>query len=134
MKTALSSRFVGAAIVMLVVVTLAAAVVVFAQEAKAKTVKDVVCGMNVNPETAKFKTTHEGETYYFCSESCLKKFSAEPAKYVKAEPKTVKDPVCGMSVEVASAKHKTTHEGKTYYFCSESCLKKFSAEPAKYVK
>jgi len=130
MKTALRNTFVRAAILALIAVPLAAAVAISAQESKAKTVKDVVCGMNVNPETAKFKTTHEGETYYFCSESCQKKFTAEPAKYVK----TAKDPVCGMSVEVASAKHKTTHDGKTYYFCSEICLKKFAAEPAKYIK
>ncbi|MFB3854386.1 MAG: YHS domain-containing protein [Vicinamibacterales bacterium] len=134
MKTASPSRFVAAAILMSIFALLAAAAVASAQETKTKTVKDVVCGMNVDPETAKFKTVHEGETYYFCSESCLKKFTAEPAKYVKSEPKTVKDPVCGMTVETASAKHKTTHDGKTYYFCSESCLEKFKADPAKYIK
>jgi Cu+-exporting ATPase len=119
-----------------VVIGLAVGAAVFAQNQQPKTVKDVVCGMNVDPATTKYKTDHEGKTYYFCSEACLKKFTAEPAKYIKSgEPaKSAKDPVCGMTVDTANAKYKTTHEGTTYYFCSESCLKKFTAEPAKYIK
>jgi P-type Cu+ transporter len=46
---------------------------------------------------------------------------------------TAIDPVCGMSVAVATAKWRAEHEGKPYYFCSEGCLKKFEAEPAKYL-
>jgi xanthine dehydrogenase accessory factor len=40
------------------------------------------------------------------------------------------DPVCGMTVDVASARYRTAHEGRTYYFCSAGCLERFSAEPA----
>lgn len=36
-------------------------------------VKDPICGMMVNPDTA-IKHTINGETYYFCSESCRKEF------------------------------------------------------------
>jgi Cu+-exporting ATPase len=46
----------------------------------------------------------------------------------------VKDPVCGMMIDPASAKGKSQHEGKTYYFCSEGCKKKFDADPKKYVQ
>jgi P-type Cu+ transporter len=42
---------------------------------------DPVCGMTVNPATAKLHTEHAGTTYYFCSRGCLEKFSADPAKY-----------------------------------------------------
>ena len=42
-----------------------------------------------------------------------------------------KDPVCGMWVE-KPAPHRATHEGATYHFCAEECLKKFRAEPATY--
>jgi len=35
------------------------------------------------------------------------------------------DPVCGMTVEVGSARHKTDHEGATYYFCCAGCRKTF---------
>jgi heavy metal translocating P-type ATPase len=46
---------------------------------------------------------------------------------------TVKDPVCGMSVDPASATHKVTYNGATYYFCSERCRSKFMAEPTRYI-
>lgn len=44
-----------------------------------------------------------------------------------------KDPVCGMSVSVATAKHRLEHSGETYFFCGPRCLEKFSAEPDRYV-
>lgn len=46
---------------------------------------------------------------------------------------TVKDPVCGMDVDPATAKHKTDHAGATYYFCSAGCRTKFEGDPAKYL-
>ncbi len=46
--------------------------------------KDPVCGMTVNEKTAKFKTTHMGTTYYFCSAACQKSFENNPEKYTKA--------------------------------------------------
>jgi Cu+-exporting ATPase len=43
-----------------------------------------------------------------------------------------RDPVCGMTVGADSPlRHR--HEGTTYHFCNPSCLKKFQAEPAKYL-
>ncbi len=44
-----------------------------------------------------------------------------------------KDPVCGMEVDASKAV-KTEYKGKTYYFCSDFCKRKFQKEPAKYVK
>jgi Cu+-exporting ATPase len=43
------------------------------------------------------------------------------------------DPVCGMTVEPATAAGSAAHDGTTYYFCSRHCLAKFEADPAKYV-
>ena len=43
------------------------------------------------------------------------------------------DPVCGMTVEPAKAAGKSTYEGTTYYFCGVSCLKRFEADPAKFL-
>jgi Cu+-exporting ATPase len=37
------------------------------------------------------------------------------------------DPVCGMSVAVAGARHTLEHEGTTYYFCGPGCLRKFES-------
>lgn len=43
------------------------------------------------------------------------------------------DPVCGMTVDVAEARYRTVHEGRTFYFCSAGCLESFESEPAKYL-
>jgi len=42
------------------------------------------------------------------------------------------DPVCGMSVDPATAAATVDHEGHTYYFCGKGCAKSFSADPGKY--
>ncbi|HVZ02296.1 MAG TPA: heavy metal translocating P-type ATPase [Dongiaceae bacterium] len=46
---------------------------------------------------------------------------------------TAKDPVCGMTVEIAAARHKTEHQGQTYYFCCGGCRGKFEADPQRYL-
>jgi YHS domain-containing protein len=46
-------------------------------------VKDVVCGMTVDSETAQFQSEHKGETYYFCAPGCKKAFDANPEKYLE---------------------------------------------------
>ena len=121
----------------------------------ATTVKDPVCGMSVDPATAKHRLEHEGKTYYFCCAHCVEKFKAEPQKYLKptapspsglvmlaAPPRTgsaapasakAKDPVCRMDVDPATAEHKTEHAGKTYHFCCAGCLEKFRANPQSYL-
>ena len=43
---------------------------------------DPVCGMTVDPVTAKHTFVHNGKTYYFCCRSCLDKFSKDPAAYL----------------------------------------------------
>ena len=43
------------------------------------------------------------------------------------------DPVCGMTVEVAGARHRTVHDGRTYYFCAAACLARFEADPAAFL-
>ena len=47
-----------------------------------RTVKDPVCGMDVNPDTAFGGHDHGGQTYFFCSQHCLEEFRTEPAKYL----------------------------------------------------
>ena len=44
-----------------------------------------------------------------------------------------KDPVCGMSVDPATAKHKAEHAGAIYYFCSGGCREKFVADPVRFL-
>ncbi len=46
----------------------------------------------------------------------------------------VKDPVCGMEIDRALAEARATHDGKTYYFCSEECKKIFKQNPGECLK
>ena len=117
---------------------------------------DPVCGMTVNPATARGSVEHAGKTYYFCSNHCVSKFQQDPEKYLHqvtashasglvtlgtqkadvppAPSAKVKDPVCGMEVDPATAKHHAQHAGKTYYFCCGGCLEKFRSEPERFLK
>lgn len=44
--------------------------------------KDVVCGMDVDPESVAATSEYEGETFYFCSEGCKRRFDQDPERYV----------------------------------------------------
>jgi YHS domain-containing protein len=65
---------------------LAAGPMATAQEKPAEKVKDPVCGMNIDPAKARGKSEYQGKTYHFCSDSCKKKFDADPKKYVEPPP------------------------------------------------
>jgi Cu+-exporting ATPase len=41
--------------------------------------------MDVATERAEAKSLHKGQTYYFCSSDCKKKFDKKPEKYVSRE-------------------------------------------------
>jgi YHS domain-containing protein len=43
------------------------------------------------------------------------------------------DPVCGMTVDIATAKHSYELEGMMYYFCCPHCRKRFVDNPQKYL-
>lgn len=43
------------------------------------------------------------------------------------------DPVCGMTVDPETGKHKLQHDGETYHFCSAGCRTKFAADPERYL-
>ncbi len=42
------------------------------------------------------------------------------------------DPVCAMQIEEQDAAGQAEYEGRTYYFCSTACRRKFEANPAEY--
>jgi len=44
--------------------------------------KDVVCGMEVDEQTAAGKSEYQGQTYYFCSNGCKKVFDKNPQNFV----------------------------------------------------
>jgi len=48
---------------------------------------------------------------------------------VKTSKTMTKDPICGMTVDEASALH-AERDGQTFYFCGDTCRKKFLSTPA----
>ena len=55
-------------------------------------------------------------------------------KHHASNKSEAKDPVCGMTVDRASAAGSVDHAGRTYYFCSQSCVEKFRTAPERYVR
>ncbi len=94
-----------------------------------KSVRDPVCGMTVEPSTAKFEANHKSATYCFCSAGCRAKFLADPSAYSKpmaAPPPQMAGglytcpmhpqirqngpgncPICGMALEPVTATAET---------------------------
>ncbi|MFO1045820.1 MAG: heavy metal translocating P-type ATPase [Planctomycetaceae bacterium] len=109
-------------------------------------VVDPVCGMTVDPDHAAASHVHHGTTYYFCSMSCQRQFSATPDRFVtpqaehsccthkSQEAMTALDPVCGMTVVRDERAATTNHAGQTWLFCSTHCQQKFVADPSRYLK
>ena len=62
---------------------------------------DPVCGMSVDPATARFSAVHQGASFHFCSQGCQQKFVANPDKYLSA-------PVGGSAAPKAAAMTATT--------------------------
>ena len=45
-----------------------------------------------------------------------------------------RDPVCGMTVEIPTARFTSEYAGTTYYFCASGCKRSFDKEPRKYIQ
>jgi len=124
---------------------------------------DPVCGMTVDPATAAATRTHDGVDYFFCNPGCADKFEADPDRYLvggpvgmdtgPTKPVTIAfgqtrtsmaptrqtpvsrvDPVCGMTVDPATAAATRTHDGVDYFFCNPGCADKFEANPKFYLR
>src|SRR5215470_4696955 len=56
-----------------------------------------------------------------------------PAKTVApATKEEAKDPICGMSVDIAAARHKSEFQGSSFYFCCAGCKQTFDKQPDRY--
>ena len=118
--------------------------------------KDVVCGMQVEKAHAPATAFHDGRTYFFCSDRCEHRFTAEPAHFLHATTTTppplgdaydapavsayqvpgagsAVDPVCGMTVDPVSAAGRYRYAGSEYHFCSLGCQDAFRADPSRYL-
>jgi len=95
--------------------------------ATAGRVRDPVCGMMVDPAKAPAKVEYQGQTYYFCNPSCLKKFQATPDTYLASVPVAsgMQLPVVQPSksepksklVEIASLRPSTAEPKSTTWVC-----------------
>src|SRR5581483_8858596 len=48
-------------------------------------------------------------------------------------PATALDPVCGMIVEIAHARHRSSYDGRDFYFCCPACKRLFESNPQEYL-
>lgn len=48
-------------------------------------VLDVVCNMEIDEKTTKWKSEYKEKTYYFCAPVCKQKFDRNPEKYIKSK-------------------------------------------------
>ncbi len=99
-------------------------------------VKDLVCGMGVEEDDLDtIIKVLNGRKFYFCSVECMLLFSKSPGEYESAAPKnTARDVVCGMEVDADNPPYRAICEGKTFYFCSSSCLIHFDASPKSFME
>jgi P-type Cu+ transporter len=75
---------------------------------KAALATDPVCGMRVDPATAKHRFAHQGQDYFFCGARCRERFEAEPEKFLQAREPAPAAPAgaiytCPMHPEVRQA-------------------------------
>lgn len=66
--------------------------------------KDPVCGMNVDPATARYQTQYSGKQYLFCSPGCLAKFQQTPEKILASPPTPMSSGLVTLGVSAPSAK------------------------------
>ena len=103
---------------------------------------DPVCGMQVRLADAPARASFEGRAFVFCSDRCRVKFEAAPEHFASksASPPSTQpsadavgarsvDPVCGMSVDPATAAAHRAFEDADYYFCNPGCAATFDQDP-----
>lgn len=57
---------------------------------------------------------------------------AEPKESPNQTAEEALDPICGMTVDIKTARYKTDFQGTPFYFCCAGCLQKFETEPEKH--
>ncbi len=71
-------------------------------------VKDPVCGMDIEEQSAFAARNMDGTTYYFCSQDCVDKFDANPKKFVHPSNDTqpiVSSATTGVNPKLAGSLH-----------------------------
>ncbi len=79
--------------------------------------RDPVCGMTVDPATAKHSAEHAGTTYFFCSGHCAEKFRAQPETVLAGPPRPMTGHGGMVSIQPAPQKKKDSAVAATLYTC-----------------
>jgi YHS domain-containing protein/uncharacterized membrane protein YraQ (UPF0718 family) len=108
---------------------------------------DPICGMQVQTTSAPASRSHNGDRFWFCSDRCAERFDENPERHatkrdgsapatddeqMKESIDLAIDPVCGMSVDPATAAAIRTHDGRNYFFCAPGCAETFDPDPDRY--
>ncbi|MHB1251917.1 MAG: permease [Acidimicrobiales bacterium] len=106
---------------------------------------DPICGMNVDPATAAAHRSFNGRDVWFCSGGCAEKFDEDPERYSKPPEAPMTqgtmdhdeahfvDPICGMSVDPATAAAHRSFNGRDVWFCSGGCAERFDEDPERFL-
>jgi YHS domain-containing protein len=109
---------------------------------------DPVCGMQIRSADAPASYDHDGRVVHFCSDRCATLFRRDPTRYQRRrrprpdadqpsfeeESAMATDPVCGMTVDPATAAGIRSYNGRNYFFCATGCGEAFAADPARYLQ
>ncbi len=98
------------------------------EQGAAGQVTDPVCAMSVDPESAA-RVSYAGQDFFFCSAGCAGSFTGDPLAHLSE----ARDPVCGMSVDVAHPGGEAVAAGRRYVFCGPGCAQAFTADPQPYL-
>jgi uncharacterized protein len=99
----------------------------------------VMCGMQVERVHAPATTSHDGRTFYFCSDRCHDLFIASFGKSTAPDSRQSRheippreqsafDPVCGMTVRLDANTIRGAHAGVDYAFCSVGCRDRLATD------
>ena len=101
--------------------------------------KCVVSGEKLDEMGKPYVFTYKGQEIKLCCKDCLKKFNADPAKYMKtiADAQVYPLDTCVVSGEKLGEMGKPfvfTYEGQEVKLCCKSCQKDFKKDPAQFLK
>src|ERR1700686_1079288 len=91
--------------------------------------RDPVCGMNVNPASAKHVHEYAGKKYYFCCASCGEKFKGQPQAYLN-RPTQFSPNLVMLGTPAAAKSSASLHPASAHSVTSRSAPKPAVAPPA----
>jgi YHS domain-containing protein len=99
----------------------------------------IVSGEKLGDMGDPVRYVHEGRTVYFCCKGCIKKFEADPAKYLAvldaaAKPKSLDwCVVTGDKLGEMGKPVPYEYKDRELTFCCKSCIKEFEKDPKAYL-